>query len=113
MTSPAEDIIASIISEDDAKKMKRQLALKAELKPIDKSLKPLFNELKREMDAAEIKSIEAHGMKVTYTSPREYEDFVDKNMVIRFLKERGRNDLIQPKKGYSRLRITQIKEKDK
>lgn len=110
MTNPAEDIIASLISEDDAKQMKRQLKLKAELKPIDKELKPLFAELKREMDKADIKSIEAHGMKITYTAPREYEDFVDKKMVFRFLKERGRKDLIKERKGYSRLTITELKE---
>lgn len=108
MVSPAEDIIASLISEDEAKLYKERLILKARLKDIDKVLKPRDGELKREMDAADVKSIEAHNIKITYTPKRKYKDFVDRGMVIRFLEERGRNDLIKEKSGYDRLTITKI-----
>jgi len=104
-----EDQIASLISEDEAKLIKEQIALKKKLNSINQQLKELNQKLKSTMLSSGIKKIESHGLKITYTKPRTYDDFRNKKFAIKVIKE-IRPDLIETKTGYDRLTITPIKE---
>ena len=105
-----EDDIASLISEDDAKLMYRRIELKKSLSVIDKHLKSLDKNIKESMKDNEIKVVESHGMKLTYTPPRMYEDFGSKSFAIKVMKD-IRPDLIEKKYGYARLTISKVKKK--
>jgi len=104
-----EDELASLISEEQAKLLKRKLIVKKELIAIDKELGSLERELKENMRNSDIKTIESHGLKITYTKPRDYEEFRNKSFAIKVIKE-IRPDLLEIKSGYDRLIITKMRE---
>ena len=104
-----KDDVASLISEDDAVLYKRRLKIKKELNLINKRLTKVDANIKSSMADSDFKSIESHGLKITYTKPRIYEDFANKKMVMDLIKEYGRTDLIEKKSGYSRMTISEAK----
>jgi len=93
------------LNEELAALLREEVIKKKELATISAKVKDAKIKIKEYMRKEKIKTINVHGLKITYTPPRKYEDLYNKKMTLKYLKE-TRPDMVVSKEGYERITIS-------
>lgn len=93
-----------MISEELATKIRQEIVLKKKLAAIQAEIKSDKQKIKEHMRENELKQLIVHGIKVTYTPPKEYKALYNSKMAYTYL-EKHRPDLVVDKIGYESIKM--------